>query len=197
MSSSKHFLAGNAGTLALVSMLALSLALNVYFLKFGEPPWAAAPVQPLKVDAQLPAALQLVTAEGKPVTISFASDTRPTVLYVLSPLCEWCRRNEKDMRELVGATRHSFRYVGLSSVPNGLKQYIAKGEAPFPVYYVKSQALRRKLGIMGTPETIVVSPKGRVVRVWEGAYLKSNLKKVDAFFGVKLTGVQAVAAAGH
>lgn len=197
MSSPRDFLERNPGTLALTLVLALSLGLNVYLLRVGRAPWAPSPPQLLKVNDQLPAAVSLVRADGKPVTVSFAADTRPTVLYVLSPFCEWCKRNEKDMKELVNATGNRFRYVGLSTVSKGLKQYIAKGEAPFPVYYVKSKALSRKLGILGTPETIVVSPAGKVEQVWEGAYLSANLKNVDKFFGVKLTGVQEIATMTH
>lgn len=193
--SIKNILRRNGGTLALLVAFGLSLGLNVYLLRFGEPPWAPAPPQLLKANDRLPATLTLVTAEGRPVSVSFAASSHPTVLYVLSPLCEWCKRNEKDMKELVAATHDRFRYIGLSTITKGLKQYIADGSAPFPVYYVKSTSLLMKLGVFETPETIVVNPEGKVEQVWAGAYQADNLKKVDAFFGVKLTGVQAVAAA--
>lgn len=193
MSSVKDFVKGNGGTLALIFMLALSLGLNVYMLRTGRPPWASSPPALLKIDAQLPAVLPLETADGQPMMLSFASDSRPTVLYVLSPACEWCKKNQANVKTLVAATSNRFRYVGLATVPIGLKEYIDQGSAPFPVYFVKSRAVSRKLGIRGTPDTIVVSPDGKVKEVWEGAYIDPNLKKVEGFFGVKLPGVQEVA----
>ncbi|HWG57560.1 MAG TPA: TlpA disulfide reductase family protein [Candidatus Acidoferrales bacterium] len=192
--SVKTFLSRSGGTAVLVAVLAASLGLNVYLARTGVFPHGKAPAA-LKVNAVLPATLPLQDADGKAVSLNFASDARPTVLYVLSPLCSWCKRNEPNMKALYSATNSRFRYVGLSIESKDLKKYIADGREPFPVYYVSDKNVDQKLGITGTPETIVVSPQAKVEQVWQGAYLDVNQKEVQKFFDVKLPGLQEVAAA--
>ena len=58
------------------------------------------------------------------------------------------------------------RFVGLSTLSVGLKDYIAQGHAPFQVYAVQSPEQTAKLGLTGTPDTILVGPGAKVERVW-------------------------------
>jgi hypothetical protein len=41
----------------------------------------------------------------------------------------------------------------------------------------------------GTPETIIISPEGRVVRAWPGAYTGQFQHEVENFFNVSLPGL--------
>jgi hypothetical protein len=50
------------------------------------------------------AAIPVIDALGSRTEIRFDSD-RPTVLYVLSPRCGWCSRNEDNIRALALAKR--------------------------------------------------------------------------------------------
>jgi hypothetical protein len=180
------------GATAFVLAVALSIGLNAYLtgtrlLSHSEE------TAKLKVNSTLPVALLLQDVDGKKVSLQFANDPRPTVLYVLSPLCGWCKRNEPNVRTLAAATGSRFRYVGLSIETRDLKKYIAEGHAPFPVYLIPSKDLIRSLGLSGTPETIVVSPTAKVEQLWEGAYLDTNRLQVEKFFGVKLPGLSRVA----
>lgn len=193
MSSINGFLSKSGGTAVLVVTLALSLGLNVYLAKTGIFPHGPAPIT-LKAGDSVPATLALQDADGKAVNVNFADDPRPTVLYVLSPLCSWCKRNEPNMKALFSATNAHYRYVGLSIESKDLKQYVADDREPFPVYFVQSKDLVQKLGLYGTPETIVVSPQAKVVEVWQGAYQDTNVTGVEKYFGVKLPGLQQLAA---
>lgn len=192
--SVRNFLGRSGGTAVLVAVLAASLGLNVYLARTGVFPHGK-PIAALKVNTVLPATIPVQDGDGKAATINFADDARPTVLYVLSPQCGWCKRNEPNMKALYSATNSHFRYVGLSIVSTDLKKYIADGREPFPVYFVSDKNVDQKLGITGTPETIVVSPQAKVEQVWQGAYLDTNQKEVQKFFDVKLPGLQEVAAA--
>jgi hypothetical protein len=188
--SVERFFKDNGGTLVLMLMLTLSLGLNIHLVRRGtlDPRSERAPA--LKIGAQIPSPLLLVDSDSKPVSIDFTDDSRPTVLYVLSPLCSWCKRNEPNMKALVSTTRGRFRYLGLSIESNELKQYITAGRAPFPVYLIDSNDVKRELEVNSTPETIVVSPTGKVQQIWEGAYFDTNQEQVEKFFGVKLPGLQ-------
>jgi hypothetical protein len=44
-------------------------------------------------------------------------------------------------------------------------------------------------GFRGTPHTVVVSPDGRVLSSWAGAYSGAALVPVEQFFAVKLPGI--------
>lgn len=116
---------------------------------------------------------------------------------MFSPLCGWCKKNEANIKALAAETGSRFRFVGLSTLSVGLKDYIAQGHAPFQVYAVQSAEQAAKLGLTGTPDTILVGPGAKVERVWMGAYMGDNQKQVQEFFGAKLPGLQEVAAVAH
>src|SRR5215471_3340557 len=95
----KSLVTGYAGTSLLVLTLCGSLALNVYqALKLNG---VFAPRSPeVRVGTKLPAQFTVTDAEGKPALLNLAEDSRPTVVYVLSPLCGWCKRNEANIKAL-------------------------------------------------------------------------------------------------
>lgn len=181
-------IARNAGTSALVLTLSISLGLNVYFAwKIRKTSIRTFPE--IKVNDKLPSPLLLLDADGKSVRLGF-DDPRPTVLYVLSPLCSWCKRNEANIKKISELAGSRFRFVGLSLVSTNLKEYVAEGRAPFPVYRVQSQDQAVRMGLGSTPTTIVITPGARVEKVWTGAYMSENVKQIEEFFGVKLPGLE-------
>lgn len=190
MSWFKSFVSKNAGTAALMLALCSSLGLNVFLAHQAGYPRKAVVV--LKENMKLPSPLPLLDADGKPVSLAF-DDQRPTVLYVLSPQCGWCKKNESNIKTLTAAADSRFRFVGVSLNPENLKEYIAAGRAPFPVYQVASREEMEKLGLSATPETIVVGPGAKIQKVWTGAYMQQNQPEIEKYFGVKLPGLQDVA----
>jgi hypothetical protein len=132
--------------------------------------------------------LPVLDAEGRPAKLSFTANS-PTVIYVLSPTCGWCRKNEQNMRVLVGRKGSDFRFVGLSSTRENLQQYISAGHAPFPVYVVEPAGFLRNIDLQTTPQTLLLSPSGVVQRTWLGAYDGSRKREIEAFFNVDLPGI--------
>lgn len=192
-----EWLKRNGGTVSLALVLGLSLGLNVYLgteTRHGSLPFPVS--ETIKVNTDLPSPLPVLDEDGNTTQIVF-DDSRPTVLYVLSPACGWCKRNEANIKALVSKAGSRFRFVGLSVVSAGLKDYATRGHAPFPVYAVQSQKQAAKLGLTGTPETLVVGPGAKVEKAWMGAYMGDNQNQVEQFFGTKLPGLQEVAAVAH
>lgn len=192
MSSLKSLLVKNTGTAALMLMLCLSLGLNVFLAHQAGYPRKTVVV--LKENMKLPSPLPLLDADGKQVSLAF-DDARPTVIYVLSPQCGWCKKNESNIKTLSEAADSRFRFVGLSLDGANLKEYIAAGRAPFPVYQVTSTEETEKLGLSATPTTIVVGAGAKVQKMWTGAYMEQNKPEIEKYFGVKLPGLQEVAEA--
>jgi hypothetical protein len=60
----------------------------------------------------------------------------------------------------------------------------------FPVYYEPSLATYKSYKLGGTPHTIVISPDGKVMNDWAGAYNAELRPEVEGFFGVSLPGIK-------
>jgi hypothetical protein len=193
MARVKEFLRNSGGTAFLLSVLVLSLGLNVYLARRVGLGRARTPAtQGIRPGTQLPVPLAVVDQNGSTVSLTFASG-RPTVLYVLSPLCGWCTRNEANVAALRAAVGSRFDFVGLSLVSQKLEEYVAEKHAPFPIY-VLSAEMRRKFGFGLTPETLVVGSDGTVQKAWQGAYQDRIQQEIEHYFGVKLPGLQPATA---
>jgi hypothetical protein len=71
-----------------------------------------------------------------------------------------------------------------------LTEYVAKNELKFPIYARLSPETLKTYKLGGTPQTIVVSPDGRVLKDWVGAYAGDQKSQVEAFFHVSLPGLK-------
>jgi hypothetical protein len=69
--------------------------------------------------------------------------------------------------------------------------YVAKNQLKIAVYSGLSADVRKTYTMGGTPQTIVVSPEGRVLQNWVGAYAGSQKSQVEAFFHTTLPGLIA------
>ncbi|HET6975590.1 MAG TPA: TlpA disulfide reductase family protein [Pyrinomonadaceae bacterium] len=168
-------------------LLVASLCLNVYLglkVKQGAVPQSTAKLAPgMKIDP-----VYALGADGKPLTISYDATNKPTVLYVITPSCIWCKRNQANIDKLVEAKANDFRFIGLSLAEDGLKEYVDEHRLKFPVYAGVTNETVQSLGLGSTPQTIVVSSEGKILKVWWGAYLENKQPEVEAFFGIQLPG---------
>lgn len=179
----------------LLLLLLGSLSLNVYFgwrikqarTTSGIPQNSFTLSPGMKVDP-----FTAVGLDGKQQTISYAASDKPTVFYVLSPTCVWCERNKANIEKLAELKGNDFRFIGLSLTDAGLKQYIEGHHLNFPMYTRLTSETIDSFGLGGTPQTIVVSPKGLVLKNWKGAYIDVTQPEVEAYFGIRLPGLTSV-----
>lgn len=173
------------GTAAFVVVLVLSVALNVYLgVRLRAVP-AAHTVAVIRAGSRVPNPLPVLAVSGGTATLAFGPGPA-TVVYVFSPECVWCHRNEQAIAALRRQASPRYRFVGLSLLSVGLKKYVAAGHLPFPAYAVRSEKQALKLGLVATPETLVVGPGGKVLEAWPGAYIGQNHTEVAHFFGAVL-----------
>ena len=59
----------------------------------------------------------------------------------------------------------------------------------FPVYTGLKSDTIQALGLGGTPQTIVISPEGLVLKNWPGAYREQTQREVEDYFQVRLPGL--------
>jgi len=173
----------------LISLLAISLALNVFFVvsRPRRPPNAATPPITLAAGDRVPP-LRVRQIDGKQITITYSEESRSTVLYAFAPSCPWCRRNANNIRELAAQRSNAFRFIGISLEAGGLSAHLVQNEMGFPVFVEPTQESRSSYHFGGIPQTIVVSQSGEVVKNWHGAY-GTNRAEIERFFEVKLPGL--------
>ncbi len=134
--------------------------------------------------------------DGRIDTIAYDArrDPRLTVLYVFTPPCVWCARNMDNVKALLKAKGEEARFVGLSLSPDSLVAYVHEHELTLPVLTKLSAATINSYRLGGTPQTLVISPQGRVVENWAGAWTKKTQTEVEAFFHVTFPGLKLPAA---
>lgn len=135
--------------------------------------------------------LDVGTADGSRVRVDPQASPMPTVVYTFDPACSWCARNWSAVREVVVQTRGRHHVIGLSLSALEHSKHPSSDDFPGPIYQQPSEATRRAYGLGATPQTIVIAPSGRVLRVWRGAYFSTVGKEIEAYFNVRLPAMQA------
>lgn len=177
--------------LLVMSLLALSAITNVLLVfKVRELRGVVAAIKSegsIQVGTHLPP-LTAQDLAGQSTAIRFSDTDRPTLLYVFTPSCGWCKKNEDNIKSLSNQTGDKVRMVGVSLSQAGLTEYVA---ARFPKVQVVSPDARSiaMYKLSGTPETILVSSDGVVLRVWKGAYSDTIQREVEEYFQIKLPGI--------
>jgi len=127
--------------------------------------------------------------------ISYNASKQSTVLYVFTPPCSWCARNMDNFKTLVESEGGQYRFIGLSLSEQGLGEYVSKNEFKLPVYSGLSLETLKAYKLGSTPQTIVISPDGKVLQDWMGAYVGEQKSQVEAFFHVTLPGLRELSKA--
>jgi hypothetical protein len=127
--------------------------------------------------------------DGTPATITFSDHTLPTILYVFSPQCVWCTRNFDNIKAIENGLNGKYRFIGLSMSAVSLEEYITSNNLSFPVYKEPDQRSIIDFKLGGTPQMLVISQDGKVVKNWHGAYSGDQEKDVENFFGISLPGI--------
>jgi hypothetical protein len=131
-------------------------------------------------------ALALATQDGRHVTVNCGDVGGPTVLYVLSPTCKWCEKNAASVNSLSAKLSRPARLVAISLAGRGTPVAFPAWPTPSPAYAGDSDEIGRQLRIRSTPTTIVLSNRGVVLAVWEGAYAGRVKSDIEKYFGVAL-----------
>jgi peroxiredoxin len=174
--------------------LVMSVTLNVLLSHRVRSLTNARSVKSVENQLKIGTTLPPITAKrmgGQQEVIYYQGTNQPTVLYVFTPPCSWCARNMDNFTTLLGKVSDEYRFVGLSLSEDGLAEYVARNELNLPVYSGLSIDTKAAYKLSGTPQTIVVSPEGRVLQNWMGAYVGDQKSQIEAFFHVDLHGIRS------
>ncbi len=127
--------------------------------------------------------------QGRTAVLDYGGTNLPTVLFVIAPTCGWCTKNIMNMRTLAEKAGDRYRFVGLSLESEKLIDYVTGHKLNFPIYTDLPLFPTREYKLGGTPQTIVVSPQGVVMKTWSGAFAEETQKDVESYFKVRLPGI--------
>jgi hypothetical protein len=191
VATTSHLKATERYVFAAVTVLFVaSVALNVVLARKVRSLVRMQPVQvsPLEIGASVPP-ITAKRVNGAIETIAYSKSDGCTVLYVFTPTCIWCERNLDNIKKLAQSKDAEYRFIGLSLSDRGLSSYLASNGLALPTYTNLTPDALEAYKLHGTPQTIVVSPEGRVIQNWMGAYVGKQKSEVEAFFHVSLPGI--------
>lgn len=118
---------------------------------------------------------------GKHVTVNLSRKS-DTVVYVFTPSCGWCARNISRILSLSQKVSGKYDLIGISLSANDLPEYIVENRLTFPVYTSLDSQVVLKLRLGITPQTMVISHEGRIIKNWVGAYVGPIEKEISSYF---------------
>jgi peroxiredoxin len=178
-----------------ITLLICSVVLNVMLAK--KTSRLSNTLLSVKSEHSLAAGVVLPPIEAKdlddhPQVVGYNPGNLPTLLYVFTPPCAWCAKNVSNLKTLAEGTRGRYRLIGLSLSSDNLREYVSKNGLEFPIYKDLSPQVVVSYRLGGTPQTILVSDEGKLLREWKGAYVGNTKKEIEEYFGVKLPGINDV-----
>jgi hypothetical protein len=173
-------------------ILIISVGLNVVLA--GRVNVLQSAVRTLKSDGRLKigtkvSAIEGTTVDKSPLSIRFNDTNVPTVLYVMRPGCIWCQRNHSNLKTLLAEAGSKYRFFVVSLEADGAAKYQADHPVSATMITNLSENTKREFKLGGTPQTLVISPAGVVLKNWVGAYTGPNESEVQKEFSVKLPGL--------
>ena len=180
----------------LLGLLALSLTFNILIAyRFAVPNSVSSPTNANRragpaVGITLPPLDAELLGGGREL-LRFGSDSRPTLLYVFTPACQWCSRNANNIRAVTARAQGSYRLAALSLDPDkdSVTAYVREQGIEFPVYVKPSAESVSAYALGATPHTLLIDRSGKVLQSWVGAFAGTVGSQVEAVFKLKLPGL--------
>jgi hypothetical protein len=119
---------------------------------------------------------------------NYGQDSRKTVLFILSPLCQSCEENMPNWEAITkGLDRRSFRLAGVSLQSKGFKEYASRhGINQVPILTKIDPKYRVAYKLALTPQTILIDADGKVEKVWTGLLRGEDKRNVELALNVRL-----------
>jgi len=171
----------------LLALLIGSLGINVYLGVARHRSGVSAPSRPeLIAEGTQAPSFEGTDVKGHPVTLVYSRDRRNTLLYVFSPTCHWCERNVANIRAVINA-RSDIHVVGINIGP--AMDITSASRQPFADILTPTRATAQAYRFSGTPATILISPSGKILKTWAGAYAGPIGTDVSKVLAVSLPGL--------
>jgi hypothetical protein len=114
---------------------------------------------------------------------------KTVILYFFKPKCRWCATNIENIRSFSRQRSDDIRFIGIATTGEGLPTSLEKLPLPFPIYVIDDPSELRQVDFLGTPQTVEISPSGKVVNNWVGAFQPSTAAAIEKRFAIHLPGL--------
>jgi hypothetical protein len=81
--------------------------------------------------------------QGRIVRISYSGSSKPTILYILSPMCAWCDKNVESANSLARQVKERYRMIGIAISNTPPTAHAGFGPYMFPIYTGIPKAIGR------------------------------------------------------
>jgi peroxiredoxin len=143
----------------------------------------------LDTGVQIPP-LKGMAINGNEVVVGYGEDKRKTILFCFTPGCSPCEDNMTYWKAMIkGINRDLFRLVGVSLTPETtlIKEFVSRhGLDSIIVISQLDNRSRESYGLASTPQTILISPDGKVEKVWTGLLEGQKRIEVEESLGISL-----------
>lgn len=183
----------NAGNWMLLIVVATVLGANVYWwslLKAHTPAGQSRRAEVSLIGQEAQPIVARSSSTGDWQRLEFPASSQDSIVYVVSPTCIWCARNNANVIALASAIEGRYRIIGLFLGSGDPKKYASEHRLTFPFYSEIASDARAAYRLGGTPQTIVISG-GKIAANWVGAYGENRGYEIATFFGFKLPGLLA------
>lgn len=140
----------------------------------------------LRRGQELPA-LTGKTLSGQPKTVNY-TESNKTVFLVFSPACAACEQTAPFWREIIAAcSRNQYQIFGISldfDRGSRTKAFLISNGFSLETFVDIDGATKATYKLSLTPLTIVIDNKGKVDRVWPGAFDSKVKVDVERYFGI-------------
>jgi len=133
----------------------------------------------LKPDQSVPS-IRARDIEGKDISFRYSPAEPYTLLLWFSAACEACRTNFEFWNELYdGRIDSRIRFAGFcSGTPDESRQIASEQNIRFPVLSISDPSMVEAFGGNILPQTILISPEGKVLNSWPGALEKKGKDEI-------------------
>ncbi len=128
--------------------------------------------------------LPVLDMSGHPTLVDYGASKTPTLMYIFTPSCIWCKRNLPLLKDLASKPHPSYRLIAVSLSTDKLEDYVHSVGLRFPVYSNSTRAGALTYGFSSTPQTLLIAPSGTLLKRWRGAYLGALRQEVEQSLGI-------------
>lgn len=110
--------------------------------------------------------------------------TSRQLIFVFTTTCPFCKLNMQQWREISSfADKNNVAVLGVSlDSKESTTKYLEENKLPFPVYIPKDSPQFKKVNkVFTVPQTIVLSSKSRVDKVWTGLLSDKTALEVKGY----------------
>ncbi len=148
----------------------------------------------LATNDRVPSTITGVDRAGQQAEFSFLAQSKPTVVYVISPFSPFVVDNERRFSSLMRQAGKRYAWLLLSPNEPQFTQYMDKISVglsePFVAITAIPPDMKQTMMLGGYPQTLVISNRATVLRNFMGAYVADSMsaqpEAIESFFGITL-----------